>query len=133
MGVETDRRRRRRPPLLERILIALALLPALASAALAAQPNGPPQLIVEDIQCRGNATTSCRFIRGYLYLHAGQAIDEHEIRDATLRLSWLLNFKSVDIHLEKGSKKGRVIVVIEVVEAKSITDAAAVGFASRFG
>src|SRR4029077_20489296 len=125
----------RRPPFLRRALPALALLVALTWASfpgLAADRGNHSPLIVEDIQCRGNATTSCRFIRGYLYLHAGQALDETEIRDATLRLAWLQNFRSVDIHLEKGSEKGRVIVVIEVVEASSITEALSIGFASRF-
>src|SRR5690348_8500754 len=91
------------------LLALLMALPALYCPARASDQG--PQLVVEDILCRGNATTSCRFIRGYLYVRAGQVLDEDEIRYATLRLSWLQNFKSVDIHLEKGSQKGRVLVV----------------------
>jgi outer membrane protein assembly factor BamA len=112
----------------------LALLIALAAVYCPARAaDHGPQLFVEDILCRGNATTSCRFIRGYLYVRVGQVLDEDEIRYATLRLSWLQNFKSVDIHLEKGSQKGRVLVVIEVVEASPITAAFSLGAASRFG
>lgn len=113
------------------LLTLLMALPALYCPARASDHGR--QLVVEDIVCRGNATTSCRFIRGYLYVRAGQVLDEDEIRYATLRLSWLQNFKSVDIHLEKGSQKGRVLVVIEVVEASPITAAFSLGAASRFG
>ena len=127
-------RRSGRPRRPASFLAALTLLAALAAVCRPASAQQPAQpLIVEDVQCRGNLTTSCRFIRGYLYLHAGQVLDEEEIRDATLRLSWLQNFKSVDIHLEKGSERGRVVVVIEVVEARSITSAFSLGVATRLG
>lgn len=119
-------------PRFKSVLLALLIaLPAVYCPARA--PDHGPQLVVEDILCRGNATTSCRFIRGYLHVRAGQVLDEDEIRYATLRLSWLQNFKSVDIHLEKGSQKGRVLVVIQVVEASPITAALSLGAASRFG
>lgn len=114
------------------VLLALVLALAAVFCPARAADHGP-QLFVEDIVCRGNATTSCRFIRGYLYVHAGQVLDEDEIRYATLRLSWLQNFKSVGIHLEKGSQKGRVLVVIQVVEASPITAAFSLGAASRYG
>jgi outer membrane protein assembly factor BamA len=119
-------------PHFKAVLLALMLaLVAVIGPARAADHG--PQLFVEHIVCRGNATTSCRFIRGYLYVRAGQVLDEDEIRYATLRLSVLQNFKSVDIHLEKGSQKGRVVVVIGVVEASPITAAFSLGAASRFG
>jgi hypothetical protein len=91
------------------------------------------KLVVQDIQCRGNVSTSCKFIRGHLYLQVGRLLDEDEVRDAKLRLSALPNFRSVDIHLEKGSEKGRVVVVIEVAEANSFTMALVLGTSFRRG
>jgi hypothetical protein len=111
--------------------LALVII-AFADIPVRAAEHGS-ELIVQDVVCRGNAMTSCRFIRGYLFLRAGEHVDEEEIANAKVRLSWLLNFKSVDIHLEKGSQRGQVLVVIEVVEASPITTAFTLGFASRFG
>ena len=61
----------------------------------------------------------------------GGLLDEDEVKDAKLRLSALPNFRSVDIHLEKGSEKGRVVVVIEVAEADSFTMALVLGTSFR--
>lgn len=90
-------------------------------------------LIVEDIVCRGNLTTSCKFIRGHLFLKVGAPLNEGEIRNAMLRLAWLPNFKSVAFHLEKGSQKGRVLVVIQVEEADPIATAFSAGLSFRSG
>jgi hypothetical protein len=113
------------------VLVLLTALAVPCHSAHGADRESP--LIVQEVVCRGNATTSCGFIRGRLFLHAGQRVDEDEIKDAKLRLSWLTNFTSVDIHLEKGSARGRVLVVIEVVEANSVRAAMSVGVSSRFG
>jgi outer membrane protein assembly factor BamA len=120
----------------------MRLLVKVAFACLAVMVFGPAcrlargsdqdtKLIVQDIQCRGNLSTSCKFIRGHLYLQVGRLLDEDEVRDAKLRLSALPNFKLVDIHLEKGSEKGRVVVVIEVAEADSFTMAFVLGTSFR--
>jgi outer membrane protein assembly factor BamA len=87
--------------------------------------------VIERIECRGNAATSCEFIRGHLYLTAGRRLDEEEIRNGKLRLSAVATFKSVDIYLEKGSEKGRVVVVIEVSEASPFTAAWQLGVSDR--
>src|SRR3569833_3033626 len=105
-------------------------------ATLAGRASGAQQttaLIVDDIVCRGNLTTSCKFIRGHMFLRAGESLDENEIGNATLRLSWLSNFRSVAIHLEKGSQRGRVIVVIQVAEADPIATAFSAGLSFRSG
>jgi outer membrane protein assembly factor BamA len=83
-------------------------------------------LIVEALRCRGNINTSCRFILGSVYLTAGDRLNEEELRNAQLRLSWLRNFKSVEIHLEKGSERGKVVVVVEVSEANPIAREASI-------
>jgi outer membrane protein assembly factor BamA len=101
----------------------LSLVPLCCPAA--ATQSAP--LTVEDLRCKGNESTSCRFILGYLYLSAGDLINEEEIQNAQLRLSWLRIFESVDIYLEKGSSKGNAIVVVEVKEASPITKVVSLG------
>jgi outer membrane protein assembly factor BamA len=90
-------------------------------------------LTIETLRCEGNETTPCHFILGYLYLVAGDPVDEDEIQSATLRLSRLRNFKQVDIHLEKGSQRGKVILVVAVKEARAIATQSALGVASVGG
>jgi outer membrane protein assembly factor BamA len=103
-----------------RILLACALA-ALSPLTCAAQTDDPQSaLIVEDVQCRGNALTACEFITGHVYLGAGDRLDERELQNARLRLAAQPNFEAVDIRLEKGSARGRVIVVIEVTEANPL-------------
>jgi hypothetical protein len=116
------------------VLWVLAVLAALAVVCCPAWGSDrPTPLIVDDIVCRGNSTTSCKFIRGHLFLKAGERLNEDEIRNAMLRLSWLPNFKSVAFHLEKGSQEGRVLVVIQVVEADPIATAFSAGLSFRSG
>jgi len=101
-----------------RAVYALVLTLVIGTTSCFARgPDRDTELVVQDIQCRGNVSTACSFIRGHLYLAVGGQLDEGEVEDAKLRLSALPNFKTVDIHLEKGSQKGRVIVVIDVTEA----------------
>lgn len=113
---------------------ALGMLLAIvyAQGAALARDVLRPQLTVESVRCEGNVSTSCRFILNYLYLKAGDHVDEDEIEDAKLRLSWLRNFSSVDIHLERGSQRNNVVIVVTVVEAKTAVTAASVG-ASAIG
>jgi outer membrane protein assembly factor BamA len=101
------------------LLVLLASLPAHAISKV----GDDQHLIVEALRCRGNANTSCRFILGSVYLMAGDRLNEEEIEDAKLRLSGSRNFKSVDIHLEKGSERGKVVVIVEVSEANPIAHA----------
>lgn len=111
-------------------LAALSLFGTLCPrAAAAAAQNGSP-LVIEALRCEGNVATSCRFILSYVHLSPGDHLDEEELEDARLRLSWLRNFSSADIRLEKGSTRGQVIVVIDVVEADTIVSASGVGVTS---
>ena len=88
-------------------------------------------LTVQEVTCAGNLQTSCDFIRDHLYLKPGDALDEEQIRNAELRLSALRNFESVKFRLEKGEKRGAVIVVIEVEEASPITTESLLGLSAR--
>src|SRR5689334_16907522 len=111
-------------------LLVLLLLAPLAAFGQASPPADPP-LIVESLECRGNVTTSCRFILGQLYLAEGDRLDEEEIQNAKLRLLWLRNFSAVSIYLEKGSERGRARVVVEVVEASAVNKELTYGFFSQ--
>jgi hypothetical protein len=111
--------------------LALALLGAgLCPRAVPAEAKNHSPLIIEALRCEGNISTSCRFILSYVYLAPGDRLDEEKLQDAKLRLSWLRNFSSVDIRLEKGSIRGKVIVVIDVVEANTIVSASGLGLTS---
>jgi outer membrane protein assembly factor BamA len=105
------------------LVLLLACLPAHAIAKTGDDQHrttDDQHLIIEALRCRGNINTSCRFILGSVYLAPGDRLNEEELRNAQLRLSWLRNFKSVDIHLEKGSERGKVVVVVEVSESNPI-------------
>jgi len=117
-------------PLIKSTLILLFAMTG-ASALCHAQSPERSSLIVEDIRCRGNALTRCTFIRSFLHLSAGDALSEEEIQNAELRLSSLPDFASVQIYLDKGSAKGKAIVVIEVVEADRIDNEISAGTSSR--
>jgi outer membrane protein assembly factor BamA len=115
------------------VRVSLILLLAMTglSGFCHAQSPEPSSLVVEDIRCKGNALTRCAFIRGFLYLSPGDSLSEDEIQNARLRLSSLPNFASVQIYLNKGSAKGRAVVIIEVVEADRIENQISVGTSSR--
>ncbi len=102
-----------------RYLIVAGAMSAAAPFAAAQSPDAE-LLVVQEIRCTGNSHTSCDYIRGHLYLDAGQELDEEEIRNAELRLSASRIFEAVDIRLEKGAERGSVIVVIEVDEAERL-------------
>jgi len=88
-------------------------------------------LQVQEIRCAGNEKVACDFIRGHLHLSPGAALDEDEIRNAELRLSALRIFDSVAIHLEKGARRGVVIVVIEVTENSPLVTETTAGGSHR--
>ncbi len=108
----------------------LTLLLAVA-AANGAHASKESDLQVQNVECRGNHSTSCDFIRSHLNLSAGMPLSEVELRNAQLRLSSLRNFEAVDVRLEKGKQRNAVVVVIEVTEASPITTESLVGLSSR--
>lgn len=110
-----------------RSLILGMLIWSVPTFASAAETTESPVLTLQDVQCRGNEATACPFIAGQLYLSVGDSIIEEEIQNAKLRLSLLDNFKSVDVHLQKGAEKNQAIVVIEVVEASPVTNEFLIG------
>ena len=105
-------------------LVLLALCPGWSFADGSGTADDP---YVEGIQCNGNVTTSCEFIRTQTDITVGKALDEVQVENARLRLETLPAFRAVQIHLIKGSHKHWVIVVIDVTEANPVTSAVAVG------
>ncbi len=110
---------------LPRVCLLLWALCPLASVATDAGLDTNP--LVEDVQCSGNIATSCALIRSQAAIAVGRKLDEARVEAARLRLEGLSRFRSVRIHLSKGSQKRQVIVVIEVVESSPFTSAFAVG------
>jgi outer membrane protein assembly factor BamA len=111
-----------------RLLVAVL---ALGLAKLAGAQEAA--LVVQDISCEGNFATSCDYIRRQVDIKPGMAVDEARIQDARLRLGLLPNFTSVDVRLEKGSRRGLAILVIQVTEPASLNKGFALGSAWRFG
>lgn len=77
-------------------------------------------LIIDEITCQGNQQIDCDFITNKYYQRVGEKLDPDEIEEAKLRLGSLNHFTDVSVHLRKGSQRGHVIVVFEVVEADSL-------------
>jgi outer membrane protein assembly factor BamA len=77
-------------------------------------------LTIESIVCEGNETSDCDFITKKFYQQSGDILDPSKVSDAKLRLGTMDQFHHVDVHLEKGSVRGKVIVVFEVKEANQI-------------
>lgn len=103
------------------LILSLLLLP-LSVPAQQLEPSQPPTasrdvLVIDELICRGNAATSCDFILGHIYLSPGDSVDENELGNARLRLSSLPSFESINIYLERGTARGHVRIVVEVVEA----------------
>jgi hypothetical protein len=114
---------------LRHVLMAAAL--SCFAPFAAAQAQSADVLTVQDVTCVGNRHMSCEFIRDHLYLQAGDALVEDEIRNAELRMSALRIFESVKIRLEKGAQRGAVIVVMEVEEGDPVTTEWLIAASSR--
>ncbi len=111
---------------------ALMVFPGAAFAAnqtpSGINTSGNPALVIDNIVCKGNDTTECDFITKKYYQAKGDVLDPSEIADAKLRLGTLIQFRDVDIHLEKGHKRGHVIVVFNITEASNIQYELGAGF-----
>jgi outer membrane protein assembly factor BamA len=118
---------------ISKTVAACAFFTLLAPFARGADTPIEDPLVVEDLQCRGNAGTSCELILSYVYLEPGDRLDETEIRNAQLRLATLRMFDSVNIFLEKGSERGKAVVVIEIEEADPLVTEWLFGASYRLG
>lgn len=87
-----------------------------------------PELIIEDIVCKGNLNTDCDFITKKLYQKKGDILDPDKIADARYRLNALIQFNHVSASLKKGHARGYAIIVFEVTEASNIVYSSGIGF-----
>ncbi|MBV8517502.1 MAG: BamA/TamA family outer membrane protein [Acidobacteria bacterium] len=98
-------------------LIALALA-AVVAAPLQAQDAAPARFFIERIEVRNAHRVSADLIVSESLLRAGAEYTEDELRAASLRLNRLPYLLSADFALEKGSDRGRHVLVITVAETK---------------
>lgn len=95
---------------------------ALAAIAAAAAPvDAPAQpaaktLTLEAVEPQGNRITESSVIRGYLGLEIGSELDQDAILAGIERLRATGFFESVDFYTRPGSRRGAVVLVVEVVE-----------------
>jgi len=86
------------------ILFLSLLLPLFLSAqsitadsppAVLASEFSPNDLIIDQIECVGNETTSCDLIQKEIYLNAGEKVNEEDLSNAKIRLQLKNLFTSV--------------------------------------
>jgi outer membrane protein assembly factor BamA len=100
-----------------RRLAQLIALLALLSGRARADDFGPSYL-VESIAVRGNVRTDEKVIVRQLTLHAGEVVraDDPRVEVSRFRVIALGYFSDVSIRLERGSERGKVVLVVDVVE-----------------
>jgi len=77
---------------------------------------------LEGVVIRGNTRTSRRVVMRYVPFHTGDIIDVSDKAFELLRYRLLGTgfFRAVDLSLEKGARRGQVVLVIEVQERNTI-------------
>jgi outer membrane protein assembly factor BamA len=91
-----------------------------------AAPSGdeePPVLrsyVVERIVIQGLKKARSHAVRHHLLVRAGDVLDDRDVLLSRLRLLQLGWFSQVDARVEKGSAKGLVVLVFDVVERNTI-------------
>lgn len=104
---------------LRTFLIALAALIAAASAIpLAGQEAMPPRFFIEKIEVRDAKRVSPEVVVAESRLREGQEYSEADLRDASARLTRLPFLLSAEFALEKGSERGRYVLVLTINETK---------------
>jgi outer membrane protein insertion porin family len=120
-GGETPSRREEAPPSPERPA-ASASAPCPCEADRAEEDLAQVRYTLEGVAVRGNTRTSERVVMRFVPFRRGDLID---VRDSAFELARyrLLGtgfFRDVELSLEKGSQRGRVILVVAVVERNTI-------------
>lgn len=97
-----------------RKLILLLLL----AVPLRAEDAGAPMLFIERIEVRNHKRVSPDVVIAESRLREGREYSEADLRDAATRLGRLPFLLSVDFALEKGTERGRHVLVLTVQETK---------------
>lgn len=91
-------------------------------APAAARHTAPVRYTLEAIQIRGNTRTERRVVLRYLPFKPGNVfdVDDSEVELSRYRLLGTGFFRDVQYSLKKGSARGLVVLVIDVVERNTI-------------
>ncbi|MGB8931580.1 MAG: BamA/TamA family outer membrane protein [Anaeromyxobacteraceae bacterium] len=76
--------------------------------------------VVEEVVLRGLQKARSSAVRRHLLVRAGDVLDDRDVLLSRLRLLQLGWFSQVDARVEKGSSKGLVILVFQVVERNTV-------------
>lgn len=96
-----------------------------------AERAGPVRYVIERVEVRGNTRTDTGVIRSFVPLRDGEIIDVEDARLEAMR--WRLFgtgwFDEVRLSLERGSTRGRVVLVVHVQERNTlVVQGIALGF-----
>ncbi|HVG23505.1 MAG TPA: hypothetical protein VND45_05080, partial [Thermoanaerobaculia bacterium] len=98
-------------------VIRKIVLLLLIAVPLAAQ-DAPAQFFIERIEVRNHQRVSPDVVIAESRLREGRAYSEDELHDAAARLARLPFLLSVDFALEKGSERGRHVLVLAIHETR---------------
>jgi outer membrane protein assembly factor BamA len=98
------------------IAIALSAAPAPDDAALT-----PPRYVVERIEIHGLERTQVDAVRKHLAVREGEVLDDERVLVSRLRLAQLRWFSRVETRVERGSERGLVVLVFDVVERNTLS------------
>lgn len=104
--------------MIRNLAVAVAVLTLLAAVPLFAQEPVPTRFFIENIVVRDAERVSPEVVIAESRLRAGQEYTEADLRDASARLSRLPFLLSAEFSLEKGSERGRYVLVLTVNETK---------------
>lgn len=99
--------------------LLIALVGCLAAIPLAAEDVTPTRFFIERIEIRDADRVSPDVVISESRLSAGEEYSEADLRDASARLSRLPFLLSAEFSLEKGSERGRHVLVITINETKA--------------
>jgi hypothetical protein len=96
----------------------ITLIAVVIATSAAAQDGAPPRFFIERIEVRDADRVSPDVVIAESRLREGEEYRESELSDAAARLARLPFLLSADFSLEKGSDRGRYVLVITVIETK---------------
>src|SRR5262249_45943548 len=91
-----------------------------APESIAGSPHARGEFFIEQIEIVGNAKTHRSVILKKLVVAVGDLVDESLIEESRLRLLNTGFFQQVELSLRRGSERGQVLLVVEVVERNTI-------------
>lgn len=99
--------------------ITRVLLLLIVAVPLFAQEAAAPRFFIEKIEVREARRVSPEVVVAESRLRAGEEYSEADLRDASARLTRLPFLLSAEFSLEKGSERGRYVLVLTINETKA--------------